>query len=98
MTLDKLLTLCNIQEDVWTTLPDVRTIEFSNQRYLYTSEHNHDIIRWFMVLDTDDNDPVLLLQNRTVDNSIIPGGITYDGVTDVHQIFFISEIDGITLR
>lgn len=100
MTLAKLLTLMNISSDVWSTLPTVSAIEFSNQRYIYATVQptTTSIVRWFKVLDTDDGDPVLLLQNRNYNNDILPGGITYDGQSNIHQIFYISEITGISFR
>ena len=100
MDLTKLLTLMDISEDTWSTLPKVAAIEFSNQRYLYATVKptTTSIVRWFKVLDTDDDDPVLLLQNRNYENDILPGGITYDGHENVHQIFYISEITGMTFR
>jgi len=81
-------------------LPKVAAFEFSNQRYLYTTVQptTTSIVRWFKVLDTDDNDPVLLLQNRTYNNDVCPGGITYDGQPNIHQIFYISEITGISFK
>lgn len=100
MTLTKLLTLANVAENTWSMLPDVLAFEFSNQRYIYTTVQptTTSTVRWFKVLDTDDGDPVLLLQNRTYSNDICPGGITYDGQTNIHQIFYISEITGISFK
>lgn len=100
MELNKLLTLIDISEDTWSTLPKVAAFEFSNQRYLYVTHKivPTSIVRWFKVLDTDDGDPVLLLQNRTYDNNILPGGISYDGEPNIHQIFYISEISGMTFK
>lgn len=100
MELTKLLTLMDIAEDTWSMLPKVAAIEFSNQRYLYATVRpaTNSIMRWFKVLDTDDGDPVLLLQNRNYNDDICPGGITYDGQSNIHQIFYISEISGMTFR
>ena len=100
MELNKLLTLAEISEGVWTMIPKVLAFEFSNQRYLYTTVQptTNSIVRWFKVLDTDDGDPVLLLQNRTYSNDIGPGGITYDGESNIHQIFYISEITGMSFK
>ena len=100
MVLNKLLVLADTTENTWSMLPKVAAFEFSNQRYLYTTVKptTTSIVRWFKVLDTDDNDPVLLLQNRTYNNDICPGGITYDGQTNIHQIFYISEITGMTFK
>ena len=42
--------------------------------------------------------PVLLLQNRTYTNDVCPGGITYDNQPNIHQIFYISEISGMTFK
>lgn len=101
MQLAKLLTLANISAGTWSTLPEVLAFEFSNQRYIYTTAQptsTTSIVRWFKVLNTNDGDPVLLLQNRTQDNNICPGTITYDGEPDIHQIFYISEITGISFK
>jgi hypothetical protein len=100
MNLTKLLTLTDTAVDVWSTLPKVAAFEFSNQRYIYATVQptTTSIIRWFKVLDTDDGDPVLLLQNRNYDNDVLNGGITYDGEANIHQIFYISEITGMTFR
>jgi len=100
MELTKLLTLADVSENTWSMLPKVAAFEFSNQRYLYTTVQptTTSIVRWFKVLDTDDNDPVLLLQNRTYNNDVCPGGITYDGQPNIHQIFYISEITGISFK
>ena len=100
MQLAKLLTLAEVSEGTWSTLPKVLALEFSNQRYLYTTVQPSatSIVRWFKILNTDDGDPVLLLQNRTYDNNICPGTITYDGESDIHQIFYISEITGLSFK
>ena len=100
MDLTKLLTLIDVAEDTWSILPKITAFEFSNQRYLYTTVKptTTSIVRWFKVLDTDDGDPVLLLQNRTYNNDICSGGITYDNHPDIHQIFYISEITGMTFK
>jgi hypothetical protein len=100
MQLAKLLTLAEVSEGTWSTLPKVLAFEFSNQRYLYTTVQptTTSIVRWFKVLNTDDGDPVLLLQNRTYDNIVCPGTITYDGESDIHQIFYISEITGLSFK
>jgi hypothetical protein len=81
-------------------LPKVAAFEFSNQRYIYTTVKptTTSVVRWFKVLDTDDGDPVLLLQNRTYDNEACPGGITYDNIPNIHQIFYVSEITGMTFK
>jgi len=100
MELTKLLTLADISEGTWSMMPKVLAFEFSNQRYLYTTVQptTTSIVRWFKVLDTDDSDPVLLLQNRNYSNDISPGGITYDGEANIHQIFYISEISGMSFK
>jgi len=100
MNLAKLLTLVDVTEDTWSTFPIVNAIEFSNQRYIYTTfkPTSNSIVRWFKVLNTDDGDPVLLLQNRTYGNDVCAGAITYDGHPDIHQIFYISEITGISFK
>lgn len=100
MDLNKLLTQVDVLKDTWSMLPKVAAFEFSNQRYLYTSfkPTTTSIVRWFKVLDTDDGDPVLLLQNRTYTNDVCPGGITYDNQPNIHQIFYISEISGMTFK
>lgn len=100
MNLEKILKISQTNAGVWTTLPAVLAFEFENQRYLYNTVNpsSTSVIRWFKILDTDDNDPVLLLQNRTFGNDILPGGITYDNEPDIHQIFYVSEITGVTYR
>lgn len=99
MTKSSLLNHLNVAEDQWSTLPDVLSFEFTNQRYIYTSIIGRDNpVRWFKIIDSGDGDPIMALQNRNKDNQIMSGGFTYDGNTDIHQIFYISEISGLTFR
>lgn len=100
MNLTTILSQVDVVENAWSMLPKVAAFEFSNQRYLYTTfkPTTTSIVRWFKVLDTDDNDPVLLLQNRTYNDDVCAGGITYDNHPNIHQIFYISEITGITFK
>lgn len=99
MTINSLLTHLDIATDTWSSLPNILAFEFTNQRYLYTSIiGKENPVRWFKVINTGDGDPVLALQNRNAENDIIPGGFTFDGEDDIHQIFYINDISGITFR
>lgn len=100
MTSSKLLTLLNVSANTWTTLPDVLSFEFSNQRYIHTTENkeHNTIIRWWKILNLSDGDPVLLLQNRSYNGDVFPEGIKYDNESDIHQIFYIDDIVGIAYR
>ena len=100
MQLAKLLTLTEVSEGTWKYSPkSTRFWIFKSKIHIHNSKPTTtSIVRWFKVLNTDDGDPVLLLQNRTYSNNICPGTITYDGESDIHQIFYISDITGISFK
>lgn len=99
MTLNSLLAHLNINDNQWSSLPDILSFEFANQRYLYTTIiGKQDPVRWFKVIDTEDGDPVLALQNRNANNEPLPGGFKFDNHENIHQIFYIDDISGITFR
>lgn len=84
----------------WSILPKVSSFEFSNQRYIYTTHSpNEKIVRKFRVTNPGSgNDPVLLLQNTDRNGIPAPGGFKFDNEDNIHQVFYINEIVGITFK